>query len=244
MAALRILKDQYGKLLHVKAVFFDVGGTLVTSNLTHLDLLHQALTVVGYKVTRDKVAEANDLARRAVARRRRRLVAHMDPNEASRMWLDHLAEGLDLDLRGKDLEQELSFAIRRIETSSKEVVDPDAVPLLEVLKGRGLPLGIISNWSADLAAYLERCHLAKYFDVILASEAMGAAKPHREIFLRGLAALGCPPGNAVHVGDDYWADVVGARSLGIHPVLIDRTGEAIHADCIVIARLSEVEGLV
>ena len=72
---------------------------------------------------------------------------------------------------------------------------------------------------------------------------MGTAKPHREIFLRGLTALDCHPSCAVHVGDDYWADVVGAREIGIHPVLIDRDSEDVHADCATITRLGELAAL-
>jgi HAD superfamily hydrolase (TIGR01549 family) len=239
----RIATKAGGRLAHVQAVFFDVGGTLVYSDLTHLDLLHQALVVIGYKLARDEVVEANDLARRAVARRRRRLLSRMDTGAASRMWLDHLASALRLDLEGADLERELAAAIRQIETTRVETVDPDAKSLLASLRAKKLRLGVISNWSADLAQYLAKHGLAEYFDTIIASEAVGASKPHKEIFLKGLAALGCPPGNAVHVGDDYWADVVGARDLGMSPVLIDRDHESVHSDCPTIARLKDLEGL-
>jgi HAD superfamily hydrolase (TIGR01549 family) len=238
------IESHWGRFGKTKVVFFDVGGTLVFSNLSHLDLLHQALVVIGYKVAREEVLAANDLARRAVARRRRRHAARMDTGHASRMWLDNLAEALNLDLQGKDLEQELAGAIRRIEASGPEKVDPDAPPLLTHLLDRGLRLGIISNWSADLPKYLEQRGLAMYFEAIIASEAVGTAKPHREIFLRGLSAMGCSPSDAVHVGDDYWADVVGAREIGMRAILIDRDGEDPHADCPTIAHLRKVEDLV
>jgi len=243
VAAGKFLKDRWGKPLRVKAVFFDIGGTLVCGDLKHLDLLHQALLVIGYKMTRDQVLEANDMARRAVARRRRRLAARMDTNEASRMWLEHLAAALDLDLDWADLERELAAAIRQIEARSHEVVDPEALPLLEHLRARHLRLGVISNWSADLPEYLAQQGLAQYFDTIIASEAAGSSKPHRQIFLHGLTAMGCAPEEAVHVGDDYWADVVGARDIGMHPILLDRDREAVHSDCPTIARLGELEHL-
>ena len=243
MALRRISKDESGKFLNVKAVFFDVGGTLVYSGRGHLDLLHQALRTIGYSVSRDDVAEANDLARRAVARRRRRLAARMDTGAASRMWLDHLTSALGLDLAGGDLEAELAAAIRQIEASGDVAVDPDAPALLTRLQDRGLRLGVISNWSADLPDYLAQRGLAKFFPVIIASEAVGSAKPHREIFLRGLAAAGCAPTSAIHVGDDYWADVVGAREIGMSPVLVDRQKEDIHSDCPTITRLRDLEML-
>ena len=228
------------RLADIRAVFFDVGGTLVTSDLGHLDLLHQALLAIGYKVTRDKVVSANDMARRAVARRRRRHADRMDTGAASRMWLEHLTAALDLDLAPDDLERELASAIRMVETTSPESLDPDAHDLLAGLKRRGFRLGVISNWGEDLPEYLASFGLSRYFEVIIASEAVGTAKPHREIFLRGLSALDVGPQHAVHIGDDYWADVVGARNIGIQPVLVDRGREDPHADCLTIVRLGDL----
>ncbi len=236
-------KRRRERFRYIQAVFFDVGGTLIYSDLGHLDLLHQALLVIGYKVTREEVAGANDLARRAVARRRRRHPARMDTGAASRMWVDHLAEALDLDLTGGDLERELAHAIRLVETDYPETLDPHAADLLRILRQRGYRLGVISNWGEDLPEYLAGFGLAHHFEVIVASEAVGASKPHREIFMRGLSALDALPHEAVHVGDDYWADVVGARSIGIHPVLVDRDREDPHADCPTIASLDELADL-
>ena len=232
------------RLEGIRAVFFDVGGTLVYSDLGHLDLLHQALLAIGYRLTRDKVMEANDLARRAVARSRRRYPARMNTHTASRMWLEHLASALDLDLSSQVLERELARAIRAVETRSPETLDPDAHDLLRDLQEREFRLGVISNWGEDLPEYLASFGLAGYFEVIIASEAVGTAKPHREIFLRGLSALGVQPREAIHVGDDYWADVVGARSIGIQAVLIDRDGEDPHADCLTIDRLGVLARMV
>ena len=236
-------KGRLERLQNIRAVFFDVGGTLIYSDLGHLDLLHQALVVIGYRVTRDEVVEANDLARRAVARSRRRHPARMDTTAASRMWLEHLASALALNLSPQVLEQELARAIRMVETRSPETLDPDAHDLLRDLRKRKFRLGVISNWGEDLPEYLASFGLAGYFRVVIASEAVGASKPHREIFLRGLSALDARPREAVHVGDDYWADIVGARGIGIHPVLLDRDGEDHHADCPTIARLGDLAAM-
>jgi putative hydrolase of the HAD superfamily len=53
----------------------------------------------------------------------------------------------------------------------------------------------------------------------------GAAKPAREIFAHALARTGTSADEALHVGDSYEADVLGARQAGLMPVLIDRTGK-------------------
>jgi FMN phosphatase YigB (HAD superfamily) len=50
---------------------------------------------------------------------------------------------------------------------------------------------------------------------------------------------------AIHVGDQYAVDVVGARGVGIAGVLIDRFGTSSEeVDCPKIKSLSEVAGFV
>jgi putative hydrolase of the HAD superfamily len=243
MAILKTLQNEQAKIEGVEAVFFDVGGTLVHSRLDSLGRLREALRLIGYDLTRQRVAKANDLARQAVSRLRRRHAARLDAVKASRMWLDHVAAALGLDLEGEDLERQLAQAVRQIELRAAETVDADAPGLLEGLRRRGFRLGVISNWSADLGEYLRLRGLAGHFDAIVASEAVGSAKPHREIFLRALTALNTAPRRALHVGDDYWTDVVGARALGIRAVLIDRSGDAPREGCLTISRLRELRDL-
>lgn len=244
MAKAKPLFEAKPELPNVRVIFFDVGGTLVCGDLDPIDLLHAALQEVGYPLTRDEVVQANDLARRAVTRQRRHLAERLDSQEAGRMWLDHLAEALRLDLRGTELAQALDAARDRIEVAQEVAVDPDALWLLGRLRQRGFRLGVISNWNSRLQEDLDDHGLAGFFDRIIASQSVGTQKPHREIFLKALAAMGCEAGDAVHVGDDYWADVVGARAIGIRPVLVDRQGEALHHDCTVIRRLKDLDRLV
>jgi FMN phosphatase YigB (HAD superfamily) len=66
--------------------------------------------------------------------------------------------------------------------------------------------------------------IAHYFDIIVASHdaRVLSAKPDPHIFNYTLAAVGVSAEEAVHVGDTYEADIVGARDVGIRPILIDR----------------------
>ena len=66
-------------------------------------------------------------------------------------------------------------------------------------------------------------------------------KPHPPIFEAALRKAGVHPSEAVHVGDQYNSDVVGARGVGIKPVLIDRDGLMCRVDdCIKVRGLMEV----
>ena len=54
-----------------------------------------------------------------------------------------------------------------------------------------------------------------HLTAVTVSQRVGAIKPHPAIFAAARAALGGPPPDRIlHVGDDWAADVVGARAAG------------------------------
>jgi len=58
-----------------------------------------------------------------------------------------------------------------------------------------------------------------------------------------VALAGCAPEAAAYVGDNYYADVVGARAAGLHPILIDPLGIFPEAGCPTIRALGELEAV-
>jgi HAD superfamily hydrolase (TIGR01509 family) len=104
----------------------------------------------------------------------------------------------------------------------------------------GLRLAVVSNANGTVAALLDRLELAPFFDAILDSAVEGVEKPDPRLFLLALERLGALPGEAVHVGDFYSVDVVGARAAGIRPVLLDEAGLYPDADCPRVGSLAEL----
>ena len=102
----------------------------------------------------------------------------------------------------------------------------DVVPTLQHLRGNGFKLAIVSNWDTPLDPLTERLGIADYFDAITASHDMRvrSEKPDPHIFNYTLTAVGVSAAEAVHVGDTYEADIVGAEGVGIRPILLDRDG--------------------
>ncbi len=102
----------------------------------------------------------------------------------------------------------------------------DALPTLQHLRDSGFKLAIVSNWDTPLEPLTERLGIADYFDVIVAShdQRVGSEKPDPYIFNHALAAVGVSAEEAVHIGDTYEADIVGAQGVGIRPILLDREG--------------------
>jgi putative hydrolase of the HAD superfamily len=110
--------------------------------------------------------------------------------------------------------------------SAPEVWDifPDVHPALEVLRSRGLKLAIISNWDERLRPLLNSLELDRYFEEVVISCEVGVPKPSAVIFSQAAEALRLSPGEILHVGDDPVADVEGATAAGFKAVLLDRAG--------------------
>ena len=87
-------------------------------------------------------------------------------------------------------------------------------PVLERV-GRRYRLGVVSNFTGNLAPCLDELGLARLFTAVSDSAVVGAAKPDPRIFLETLAALGAPADRAWMVGDNFEADIGGAARLGI-----------------------------
>jgi putative hydrolase of the HAD superfamily len=98
----------------------------------------------------------------------------------------------------------------------------DALPTLQILKNRGLILGLISNVAQDMEPTYTKLGLQPYLNFKVTSAEVGYDKPRPEIFLAALEKAKVKAGVALYVGDQYQIDVVGARDVGIKALLIDR----------------------
>lgn len=101
---------------------------------------------------------------------------------------------------------------------------PDAERAIVALTERGITVGAVSNWVWSLPELLHSLDLVRHFSFIAASARIGFEKPHPRIFEWALEQSGAVPAEVIHVGDHVDADVLGARAVGIAPVLIDRLG--------------------
>lgn len=98
-------------------------------------------------------------------------------------------------------------------------VEPYAgvVPLLEELKEHYL-LATITNGNSDIS----KTSIAPYFEISVDAATAGAAKPDSQIFEYTLDNTGVEnPSSAVHIGDNYEDDYVGALNAGLKALLYD-----------------------
>jgi len=118
--------------------------------------------------------------------------------------------------------------VRRWEHASQFELYDDVLPVLGRLRGARLKLGLVSNTSRDLGAFVR--HFALEVDAWIASGSYGKVKPSPLIFRAALELVDCEPSDALMVGDSLEDDVEGARAVGMRALLLDRAGRFPDAD--------------
>jgi putative hydrolase of the HAD superfamily len=125
-----------------------------------------------------------------------------------------------------------------------EHVPADVFAALDRLRATGITMAIASNANGVLQRMFDRVGLTPYFHTICDSWVEGAEKPDPRFFQIVLARAGGRPETALHVGDLYHVDVIGARAAGIEPLLLDPHGLYEAYDVRRIATLSELQAVI
>ncbi|MDH3943757.1 MAG: HAD family hydrolase [Anaerolineae bacterium] len=124
-----------------------------------------------------------------------------------------------------------------------DIVLPEARKALDDLHEAGYTLAVVTNRNEPVQEYVEELGLGSYFDFTLAGGEINSWKPKPGIFQAALQRAGASPDEAVYVGDNYYADIIGARNAGIHPILLDPHNHFPEADCPVIHSLAELQSV-
>lgn len=199
--------------MHVQAVTFDVGGTLMEPwpSVGHVYAEVAARHGVG-NVSADFLETRFREAWRALK--------HF--NHARAGWqelVDEVFRGLAAAPPSATFFPELYELFAQPETWH---VFDDVRPTLNALAARGLRLGVISNWDERLRPLLRRLRLENFFEVIVISCEAGAAKPARVLFEQAASGFGLLPGSILHVGDSLENDMRGAQAAGFQALHVHR----------------------
>lgn len=225
-----------------RTVLFDLGGTLLVMRRDRI--FARVLKEEGYGTTQQAV-HSTYLGTESwwLSVYGEKVMTPQETAEAYR----HLDEKVFSVLFPRAARQEAVRVSRRVRSRwpglEEEIpleLYPDVDPTLGTLKRRGYSLGLVSNATADTTKTVEALGLMKYLDCVVISGVVGFSKPNPEIFRIALKELGVSPSEAVHVGDLYEADIVGARNAGIRGILIDRDSTGSALDCPRMATLAEI----
>jgi HAD superfamily hydrolase (TIGR01549 family) len=136
--------------------------------------------------------------------------------------------------------------IQRSEYLRNERLIDGAVVSLEKLAAAGYSLAIVSNNSREeQLGKLQRLGIERYFASVIVSADHGFAKPDPRIFQLALEAMACCADDAIHVGDSWAADVIGAQNAGVRPIWFNRFHvTAACGDAAQISRLADLATVV
>jgi HAD superfamily hydrolase (TIGR01509 family) len=128
-------------------------------------------------------------------------------------------------LPAADLPAFLEYAWRSHEAKNLwSCVPPGLGEALDPMRAGGVAVAIVSNSEGMLEELFTALDVLRHFDAVVDSAKVGFEKPDRRIFEVALARFGVPPNRALHLGDFFATDVVGARAAGLRHALVDPYG--------------------
>jgi putative hydrolase of the HAD superfamily len=217
-----------GELAGVRAVLFDVNGTLVDIHTE--EGAEQVFRAAGHFLTYQGI----DLRRGQVRDRYFELLKEQQrtsPEEypefdAVEIWRTILDENATAYTRALPPEKYAQLPLFLAEMSRgisrrRLRLYPHVRGVLDVLRAR-LPLAVVTDaQAANARGELHQVGLLDYFDPIVVSGDHGFRKPDPRLFRYALHALGVAAEDAVYVGNDMHRDVFGAREVGLRTVMFD-----------------------
>lgn len=220
----------------IRAVVFDVGGTLLTFEASEeADRAYIAHTMAflnahGILIGADPEAVLHGIERGA-KRYKAFTEADLVELDCDTIWAQYMLDGFDIapgQLAG--LGEQLSF----LYDMEKRTLAPRAGlhETLDGLRQRGYRLAIISNVMSTtyVPHFLRENGILDYFEDIQMSSVCRIRKPRREIFDRSLEALGLGPDEVAYVGDTISRDIRGVRNAGWRYMIQIDNPAAYHRD--------------
>ncbi|HKA63213.1 MAG TPA: HAD family hydrolase [Methylomirabilota bacterium] len=210
----------------IRLVTFDFWDTLVTDSPENLraqralrvEAIRRALHDARAPVSEVDAEDIHERSGLALAERFWSRNRDPSPAEQLRVVLDTREPGVAARLSPDAFGAALNAYISPVLAHPPDL-SPGAERAVRELAARGVLLGIVSNTGRTpgviLRRVLERHGLLRHFGPIAYSDEIGVRKPEAEIFRVTLVTAGMKPTDALHVGDNPDADVVGARGIGM-----------------------------
>jgi len=230
----------------IKAVFFDFYNTLATHDPPREQTYVNICDELGIRV------ETKELFRSLPAadmywrdENTRKHMDQMSPEEKVEFYTEYahrILTGAGAKV-SRDIALQVLAKLQKYNWTYK--IYDDSLPTLKDLRKRGFTIGLISNVVQDMDSLYSELGLKSYLDFKITSAEVGYDKPHPEIFQAALRKSKVKAQEAIHVGDQYELDIVGAQSVGIKALLIDRNNHFTEiTNCPRIQSLAEIRDYV
>jgi HAD superfamily hydrolase (TIGR01549 family) len=201
-----------------KAIFFDFGDTLASTNPPYFMRIATAIRAVGFPVS-NKEFEIAYLKTDYEIYKRYKTHETITPDEYREWFFPVLCNHLSLEEDPYVVRSKMRVELKKIKFGRAQL--PGASELLDFLKGKGFILVVISNNDGKTVEKCEEVGIREYFDIIIDSTNVGIVKPDSRIFRFVLDELKLSADQAMHVGDLYGSDVMGGINAGLDVIWLN-----------------------
>ena len=198
----------------VKALFFDVGNTLLFPNRKlMLHALHER-----------QIFPSEELLLKIECQTKSEFDSLLESHSAIDHGFWHIFYSRLLrELQLSDASLHSDLVSRTRVSANWSEIRPGTRESLQRLAQK-YRLAVISNADGKIADVLARCGIADCFESITDSGIVGKEKPHPAIFDAAVRTMGVSAKESLYVGDVYSIDYLGATSFGMQSILFDVAG--------------------
>jgi HAD superfamily hydrolase (TIGR01509 family) len=183
----------------IRAVIFDMDGTLIATEAAHLDAFARTARTLGRPMSDELLLSM--------------VGVHRDANYS--MLARRMGPDFPLDRFYAE-----SDALFEAAVEAGIPLRPGALLLLDHLRDAGIPMALATSTAAPFAQQrLARAGLSDYFEVVVTRNDVTRPKPHPEPYRLAARRLGVDPAHVVAVEDSY-AGVRSATAAGIATVMV------------------------
>ena len=228
----------------IRTVFLDAGFTLIHPFPSDAEICQQVCQQLDLHIRLDEFKERltaiEDYYYRQMRLNRHTWASEEAINEYWTGYYMNLLRPLIVEHDEPRLYKLAQAITREFDKHTSWQTYPDVLPTLEALKAREYTLGVISDWGIALGPILRRLGLTRYFDHLTVSAMARYAKPSPALYELALQRANAVADYTLHIGDSYIHDVLGARAVGITPVLLDRAErlQESNVDCLLVHSLT------
>jgi len=235
--------------MKISTVLFDLDGTLRFSDPPSIDTFHHHAETHGIQPD----PESQRAARRwvfAYWANSDELLEDIEifgnhPDNVA-FWTNYARKHLVILGGGESQAELLAPEITRIMQEQYDpvgIVAVDTFDTLGKLKNEGYRMGVVSNRQDPIQEVIEELNLQDYFEITLAAGEVGWWKPDSRLLTYAAELMQAPPETIAYVGDNFYADVISAEGAGMRAILVDPQGLFPEAECSVIRKLGELDGI-
>ncbi len=204
-----------------KAILFDLDGTLRANQPEGFQVFIEYAARVGIALSEHHI-ETCERAVHQYWADGAQVFDHLSRYDERGFWVNYnqvLLDAMEVPHTATDAEK-IQDQFKHYEPQN--VVFADVPYVLETLRKSGYIVGLVSNRDGEVDTEVTRYGFRHLLDFTLTGGQARSWKPAPGIFRQALEIAGnVPAEQALYVGDNYYADIVGARNVGMDAILID-----------------------